>query len=129
MDLELTDRESDVMRVLWHHGPSLVAEVQELLADSLAYTTVLTILRILESKGFVGHSKAGKGYRYRALVEEHRAQRSALARLTDKLFRGSTELMLVRLMENEPLDRSQRERLRKILADAPAAAKPRGKRP
>ena len=129
MDLELTDRESDVMRVLWHHGPSLVAEVRELLADSLAYTTVLTVLRILESKGFVGHTEAGKGYRYRALVEEHRAQRSALARLTEKLFRGSTELMLVRLMENEPLDRSQRERLRKILAGAPTASKPRSKRP
>jgi predicted transcriptional regulator len=127
VDLELTDRESDVMRVLWHHGPSLVAEVRERLADSLAYTTVLTVLRILESKGFVDHSEAGKGYRYRALVEEHRAQRSALARLTEKLFRGSTELMLVRLMENEPLDRGQRERLRKILADA--AAKPRGRRP
>lgn len=51
MKISLTDREADVMQVLWEQGPSLVAEVREHLPDKLAYTTVLTVLRTLQAKG------------------------------------------------------------------------------
>ncbi len=51
MNISLTDREADVMQVLWDHGPSVVSEVRDKLTDQLAYTTVLTILRTLEAKG------------------------------------------------------------------------------
>ena len=54
-----TDRELDVMAVLWDRGPSTVAEVREHLEDALAYTTVLTVLRTLETKGFVSHEEEG----------------------------------------------------------------------
>ena len=55
MDIQFTDREIDVMEVLWERGPSLVSEVRAALKDDLAYTTVLTILRTLEGKRYVGH--------------------------------------------------------------------------
>ncbi|HZD03998.1 MAG TPA: BlaI/MecI/CopY family transcriptional regulator, partial [Longimicrobiales bacterium] len=77
-----TERELDVMAVLWEHGSATVAEVQERLRDDLAYTTVLTILRTLEEKGRVGHREEGRAYRYHPLVEKDTAQDSALRRLT-----------------------------------------------
>ena len=64
MRISFTDREADVMDALWVHGPSSVAEVRECLADPLAYTTVLTVLRTLEAKGYVGHEEAGRGHRF-----------------------------------------------------------------
>ena len=60
MDIALTDREADVMQILWERGPSVVAEVRDHLADELAYTTVLTILRTLEAKGYVAHEEEGE---------------------------------------------------------------------
>ena len=64
MGVSQTNRETDVMRVLWDHGPSVVAEVRDRLADDLAYTTVLTILRTLETKGYVGHEEEGRVHRF-----------------------------------------------------------------
>ena len=68
MEIHFTDREIDVMEVLWERGPSLVVEVREALKDELAYTTVLTILRTLEGKGYVSHDQEGRGHRYFATV-------------------------------------------------------------
>lgn len=110
-----TDRELDVMAVLWDHGPSTVADVRERLPDELAYTTVLTILRTLEEKGHVAHEEEGRAYRYRALVERGEARVSALDRLRTKLFSGSTELILTHLVADKDLSESELERLRKLL--------------
>ena len=115
MEPTLTDRESDVMQILWQHGPCLVAEVRSRLADPLAYTTVLTILRILEAKGFVGHTEEGRGHRYFPKVEEMAARRNALRHLTEKLFQGSSELLLTHMV-TEQLDAGQIEHLRELLA-------------
>src|SRR5476651_308064 len=98
MDIQFTDREVDVMQVLWTRGPSVVAEVQGALTDKLAYTTVLTILRTLEAKGYVGHEEEGRGHRYFATVKQQAAQDSALRRMTSKLFQGSAELLFTRLV-------------------------------
>jgi predicted transcriptional regulator len=119
MDISLTDREASLMEVLWEHGPSTVAEVREQLADELAYTTVLTILRNLESKGYVTHDEEGRAHRYAALVERDVAQRSALTALTHKLFRGSTELLLTRLVADRRLSKSETDRIRRLLDEAP----------
>ena len=62
MPVSFTDRELDVMAVLWERGPSTVAEVRAALEDELAYNTVLTVLRTLEDKGYVGHQEAGRAY-------------------------------------------------------------------
>jgi predicted transcriptional regulator len=117
MDIALTDREADLMRVLWDLGPSSVAEVREALPDRLAYTTVLTILRVLEGKGYADHEQEGKGYRYFAAVPEQAAQQSAVRHLTDKLFKGSSELLFTHLVSDEKLSPVQIRRIKKLLSE------------
>jgi predicted transcriptional regulator len=116
MEIALTNREADVMQALWDHGPSLVAEVRDRLADELAYTTVLTILRTLESKGYVSHEEEGRGHRYFPLVEQQAARRSALRHLKQKLFQGSAELLFTHLVSDQQLSPDQIKRMRRLLA-------------
>src|SRR5471030_1224672 len=117
MDIQFTDREIDVMELLWERGPSLVGEVRAALKDDLAYTTVLTILRTLEGKGYVGHEEEGRGHRYFAKVKQQAAQDSALRRMTSKLFQGSAELLFTRLVSDKSLNPEELQRMRRLLAD------------
>ena len=117
MAAHFTDRELDVMKVLWAHGPATVAEVREHLDVDLAYTTVLTVLRTLEEKGYVGHREEGKAHRYRAKVAEHAAQRKALARVLDRVFGGSAELLLTHLVADRDLSPAELKRLRALMDD------------
>ena len=114
-EIHFTARELDVMAVLWERGPCTVAEVQDTLADELAYTTVLTVLRILEEKGHVAHTPEGRAHRYRALVERSAAGSSALRRVLARLFGGSPELLLTGLVEDEDLTEEDLRRLRDLL--------------
>jgi BlaI family transcriptional regulator, penicillinase repressor len=115
MEIAFTDRELDVMDVLWEQGPSTVAEVQRALTDELAYTTVLTILRTLEQKGHVGHEEEGRAHRYHAAVERGDAGTSAVGRLMRKLFRGSPEMLLTHLVAQRDLTKEQLESMRALL--------------
>jgi len=115
--IAFTDRELDVMSVLWDAGSATVAQVRERLSDDLAYTTVLTVLRTLEQKGSVGHTGEGRAHRYRPLVKRAAAGRSALRRLVDKVFDGSPELLLTQLVSDRNLGDEELRRLRKLLAD------------
>jgi BlaI family penicillinase repressor len=115
MRVSFTDRELDLMAVLWERGPSTVAEVREALADSLAYTTVLTVLRTLEDKGYVGHEEAGRAYRYHPLVERTTAGRSALRRMLGTLFAGSPELLLTQLVSERRIAPDELQRMRELL--------------
>jgi predicted transcriptional regulator len=115
MDVQFTDREIDVMEVLWERGPSLVAEVQAALSDELAYTTVLTILRTLEGKGYVGRAPEGRGHRYFAADTHTTAQKSALQHLTRKLFKGSAELLFTHLVSDRKLSAKQIRNMRALL--------------
>ena len=110
-----TDRELDVMAVLWDHGPSTVSEVREHLEDPLAYTTVLTVLRTLEAKGFVSHEEEGKAHRYAPLVARDRAGKTALGHVLDKIFGGSREMLLANLVKERGVDAAELRRLKKIL--------------
>jgi BlaI family transcriptional regulator, penicillinase repressor len=114
--VRLTNRETDLMNVLWEHGPCTVAEVHARLGDKLAYTTVLSVLRGLESKGSVTRSKVGRAHRYAPRVTRETACRRAVAALTAKFFRSSTESLLVHLLEHERLGEVQVARLRALLA-------------
>jgi predicted transcriptional regulator len=116
-EIYLTDREADVMQVLWEHGPSVVNEVKEKLTDDLAYTTVLTILRTLEQKGYVKHEEEGRVHRYAAAVKEDAARKSALQHLTGKLFKGSSELLFTHLVADRKLSKEQIDRMRALLAE------------
>src|SRR5687768_11296401 len=109
-----TDRELDVMAVLWDLGPSTVPEVLERLSDDLAYTTVQTVLRTLESKGYVAHDEEGRFHRYRALVERTDAEASALNRILNRVFRGSPELLLSQLVSQRELSDEQIGRMRRM---------------
>lgn len=112
-----TERELDVMVVLWERGDATVAEVQARLADELAYTTVLTVLRTLEEKGHVGHREEDRAYRYHPLVERTEAGASALGRLVDRVFGGSAELLLTQLVSERELGEAELERMRRLLDD------------
>lgn len=117
MDLVFAERELDVMTVLWDLGSATVAEVQERLADPLAYTTVLTVLRTLEEKGFVGHTEEGRAHRYHPTVARKAAQKSAADRLITRVFGDSPELLLQQLVSDRRLSEAQLRRIRSLLDD------------
>jgi BlaI family transcriptional regulator, penicillinase repressor len=117
MEVAFTDRELDVMGVLWDNGSATVAEVQQRLSDRLAYTTVLTILRTLEEKGRVDHEEEGRAYRYRPLVDREAAGASAVRRLVRKLFSGQPELLLTHLVSDRGLSDAELERVRRLLEE------------
>jgi predicted transcriptional regulator len=115
--IAFTDRELDVMSVLWDLGSATVAQVRGRLADDLAYTTVLTVLRTLEQKGHVGHVGEGRAHRYHPLVKREAAGRSALRRIVAKVFQGSPELLMTQLVSDKNLSDEELRRLRRLLAD------------
>lgn len=115
MSISFTDRELDVMVVLWERGSGTVAEVRDALADDFARTTVLTVLRTLEEKGYVTHTAEGKAHRYVPTVEPDAAGRSALARILDTMFAGSPERLLAQLVSDRRIDRKKLRQLRELL--------------
>src|SRR5215469_6572057 len=115
MSKTLTDRESDIMRVLWDQGPCRVSDVRRHLVDPLAHNTVLTMLGILEDKGFVRRQADGRGHRYFALVPEKAARQSAVRHLVTKFFRGSSDLLFTHLVAEQRLSAAQIRRLRQLL--------------
>jgi len=113
--VSLTRRELDIMSVLWRRGRATVAEVRDDLADDLAYPTVQTMLRVLEGKGYVGHTVDGRAFRFHALVEQDEAADSALARLVAKVYHGSRELLVSRLLADEDISPDELRRIKKLL--------------
>ncbi len=114
----LTSAELRLMDVLWLKGPSSVAEVADALPleTGLAYSTVLTTLRILEDKGYLKHEKQGRAFIYSAAVERETAQRSALTQLLTRFFGGKPELLVQNLLDNEELSEAEIHRLRELIA-------------
>jgi BlaI family transcriptional regulator, penicillinase repressor len=115
VDVRFTDRELDIMQVLWARGPSTVAEVRSALDDDLAYNTVLTMLRILEEKGHVSRDTRERAHRYAPAVRREDAGEGALRRVARKLFQGSPEALLVKLVDQDDLTPSELRRMRDIL--------------
>ena len=123
MSVTLSNREAEIMAVLWEQGPSTVADVKEKLSDPLAYTTVLTILRNLESKGYVGHESQGRAHRYFPRIKQQAARKSAIRHLAGKLFQGSADLLLTQLVCDRKLSEDQVRRIRDILEEEPRKEK------
>jgi BlaI family penicillinase repressor len=115
MPVSFTDRELDIMTVLWDRGPSTVAEVRAQLKDDLAHTTVQTMLRILSEKGYVAHVEEGRAHRFRALVQRDEAAQSALRRVVDSLLEGSPSLVLSHLIRDRRLTKNEIEEMRRLL--------------
>jgi len=124
MPAEFGERELDVMGVLWSAGSATVAEVRDRLPADLAYTTVLTILRNLEAKGFVRHEGEGKAHRYFPLVARQAAGRSAVARLIQKMFGGDPALLVSHLVSDHPLTEAELRKLHETEGERLAGASP-----
>jgi predicted transcriptional regulator len=107
------------MEVLWDKGQATVSEVMEGLPKNvdLAYSTVLTTLRILENKGYLRHVKDGRAFVYRALVERSAAQESAVAHLVRRFFADSPELLVLNLIESKRISEKELARLRKRIQE------------
>lgn len=116
----LTDAESQVMAVLWRLNQACVGEVVSAISEKRAvtYSTVQTILRILETKGYVAHSKVARAFVYRPMVDERQARRRALRHLVSRLFEGSPTLLVLNVLEDDEIDPSERERLKKLIEHA-----------
>ena len=116
----LTDAELAVMQVLWERGSATVAEVAEALSRDKpwAYNTVLTFLRILERKGYAGHTKQGRAFVYRPRVEQGDARRHAMRDLLGRFFDGSPELLVQNILEAGEIDPVEMDRIRALLDDA-----------
>ena len=115
---ELTERELEVMHVFWGRGESTVGDVRDALAAEgldRAYTTVATLIRILADKGFLLQTNQERPFRYRPARSYEEVSRKLLGELLDRVFRGSRELLLVRLMEQRALTAKERALLGDVL--------------
>ena len=117
----LTDAELRLMEVVWERGAATVSEVVESLPEdvNLAYSTVLTTLRILESKGYLQHKKEGRAFIYRAAVEREQVRESALTHLMRRFFDDSPELLILNLIDGKKISAGELARLRKRIEEKP----------
>jgi BlaI family transcriptional regulator, penicillinase repressor len=113
--VNLTDRELDIMTVLWDNGSSTVAEVRARLDDDVTHNTVQKLLSILEDKGHVRHEEVGKAHRFHAVTKREAASSSAVRRVVDRLFGGSEAMLVAHLASGGRMDRAEVEELRQTL--------------
>jgi len=111
----LTEAELRIMDVVWQKGPSTVQQVLDALGDELAYNSVLTTIRILERKGYLGHVKDGRAHVYEPLIDRDDATRSEIRHLVSRFFRNSHRALLLNLLEDEAIEDEEVKRLRKML--------------
>jgi predicted transcriptional regulator len=113
----LTEAELPIMDVLWEKGSATVGGVAEALAREkpVAYNTVLTLMRILERKGYVRHTKDGRAFVYHPVVDRGAACRTAVRQLVNRFFDNSPELLMLNLLRDEKLDEREIERLRELI--------------
>ena len=113
----LTEAELRIMNVLWQKGPGTVQQVLEWLPEkpALAYNTVLTTVRILEKKGYVGHAKDGRAHLYEPLIERQEATRSEIRHLVSRFFRNSHDALVLNILEDQEIEGEEVARLRKML--------------
>lgn len=113
---QLTPLELQIMKTLWESGPSTVQAVQEKLpGERLAYTTVQTMLNILQRKGRVKRRLVGKAYEYRPVLSRDKAIREALGDMLDRMFGGSVEALLMTLVKSRQLDADKLVKLQQLI--------------
>ena len=113
---QLTRLELQIMQVLWNKGPCTVQAVQQSLpGEPLAYTTVQTILNILQRKGRVKRKLLGKAYEYRPVLSRDKALREAASDMLDRMFGGSVEALLMSLVRSNQLDADKLAKVQKLI--------------
>ena len=106
------------MNALWQKGPGTVQQVLDWLPEQppLAYNSVLTTIRVLEKKGYVGHLKDGRAHVYQPLIDQEEATRSEIRHLVGRFFKNSHEALLLNILRDEEINESELKRLREMLA-------------
>lgn len=114
----LTEAELRIMEVLWQRGSGTVQQVLQGLPEkpALAYNSVLTIIRILEKKGYVKHVKDGRAHLYAPIIEREDAQRSEVRHLVSRFFKNSHEQLVLNILEERGLEQEELNRLKEMLA-------------
>ncbi len=113
----LTELELELMNVVWRKGRANVQEIRDALADErpLAYTSIATMMGILEKKGYVTHETEGRTYVYSPLVERTRAQRSLVNNLLQRVFHGSPALLMLNIIATEDITPSELDHVRRAI--------------
>ena len=124
--ITLTEAELRLMRVLWERGESAVAEVVTAVAQEtpLAYTSVLTTIRILEKKGYVTHRQEGRAFLYSPTLAQHEAGRSEVRHVLNRFFGNSRESLLLSLLGDDEVTPAELQRLRQAIASAARTPEP-----
>jgi BlaI family penicillinase repressor len=119
-DLHLTQRELDIMSALWELGEATVHEVRDRVDPSLAYTSISSMIRTLEMKGYVSHRRGeGKTHVYFPAIDPETAGETALSRVLDKIYGGSPIKLLAHLVEQKKLSEKELARMRELLRGKP----------
>jgi BlaI family penicillinase repressor len=122
--LHLTQRELDIMSVLWNLGEATVTEVRDRVDPNLAYTSISSMVRTLEMKGYVSHRRGeGKTHVYFPAIDPETAGESALTRVLDKIYGGSPIKLLAHLVDQRRLSEKELGRMRDLLKRAPKRQK------
>jgi predicted transcriptional regulator len=122
-----TDRELEALKILWQRGERTVRDVwQEMTAaeNDLAYTTVLSLLQVMEEKGLVGHKRIGKAYAYIAKIRREPTVRKLAGGFLDKVFDGAVDEYLVHVLGSRKLHEAELVRLEAMIAEARKRARP-----
>jgi len=123
-DLHLTQRELDIMSVLWDLGEAPATEVRDRVDPNLAYTSISSMIRTLEMKGYVSHRRGeGKTHVYFPIIDSETAGESVLGRVLDKVYGGSPIKLLAHLMDQHRLSDKELTRMRHLLKRAPKRPK------
>jgi len=116
-DRKLGALELRILNVLWESGPSTVRDVLEALQvkPRPAYTTVLTMMRLMHEKGYLTRKERGRAHVYQARLREQSVKRSILRDMRDSVFRGSAQALMVRLLEDEQLSAEDLARVKELI--------------
>jgi predicted transcriptional regulator len=119
--ITLTQAELRLMKILWDRGESTVAEMVATMPDdeALAYTSVLTTIRILEAKGYVRHRPEGRAFLYKSCMDEAEASRSEVRHVLQRFFGNSRERLLLSLLGDDEISPDELKRLKEAIASAP----------
>jgi len=119
--ITLTQAELRLMRVLWARGESTVADMVTATAEEgpLAYTSVLTTIRILENKGYVSHRQESRAFLYNSCIGEQEASRSEVKHVLQRFFGNSRERLLLSLLGDEEITAEELRRLKDAIAELP----------
>jgi len=124
MPKNLGKLELEVMKVIWECGEITVRQIWEILYPhkKLAYTTIATVVKKIEEKGFVTHEKQNRTYVYTPLIEQSEVSQSLVRELVDRLFDGSAAKMVTALVQNKDLDVQDLEHIQNIVGKQSAEA-------